>query len=134
MATAKAQEIQGRQEVEEMVSRTEFDSAVKRLDEIRDEAFRRRDEENNRQNHRIDILEAKVHDLNKIVSSIEKMAVHMENIDREQMKQGERLKETDERIRGLENKDGEMWRTILTHAATLIVGAVLAYFFSQIGL
>lgn len=108
------------------VTKPEFETAVKRLDEVRDQALRRQDEENGRQNHRIDELEKKVHDLNKIITSVEKMATHMESIDREQERQGERLE-------ALEKRDGEMWRTIITHIITGVVGAVVAYTMLRLG-
>lgn len=119
--------------MEDVITRSEYEAEIKRLDTIRDEALKRQEDENNRQNKRIDVLETKVHDLSRIITSIEKMTAHMENIDLELKRQGERLKETDERIRGLENRDGEMWRTILTHIATLVVGAIVAFALAKIG-
>ena len=66
-----------------------------------EEFARRQDEENRRQNRRIDLLE--------------------------QEKQGERL-ET------LESRDGEMWRKVVSHVVTTVVGAVVCYFFMQVGI
>ena len=83
--------------MEQQITKQDLDSAVRRLDEVRDKEIQRIDEENHRQNRRLDILEDKVHDLNKLLSTIEKMATHMESIDREQKEQGERLKKMEDR-------------------------------------
>ena len=74
--------------MEQQITKQDLDSAVRRLDEVRDKEIQRIDEENHRQNRRLDILEDKVHDLNKLLSTIEKMATHMESIDREHKEQG----------------------------------------------
>ena len=51
----------------------------------------------------------------------------MENMLKVQEAQGERLER-------LERRDGEMWRKIVSHAVTAIVGAVVCYFLTQLGM
>ena len=92
------------------------------------EEFRRRiEEENKRQDRRLELLEHTVQQISELTTSVEKLAVSMEGMLREQEKQGTRL-ET------LEDRDGEMWRKIIGYAATAAVGIIIGYVARQIGL
>ena len=84
-------------------------------------------EEDDRQNHRLSALEASMQEMSKISANTEKLAVNMGNMLEVQKQQGERLKT-------LEARDGEKWRTAMTHIGTAILGAVLAIIFAKIGL
>ena len=91
------------------------------------EEFRRRiEDENIRQNRRLELLEESIERLNALNTSIEKLAINMESMLKEQMRQGKRLEI-------LENRDGEMWRKLLSYAATTIVGIIVGYIFTHIG-
>lgn len=92
-----------------------------------EEFCRRIDEENKRQNRRIELLEENEQRISSIATSVERLATSMESMLKEQERQGKRL-ET------LENRDGEMWRKVVGYAVTFMVGAVLAFLFAQIGL
>ena len=92
------------------------------------EEFRRRiEEENKRQDRRLELLEHTVQQISDLTTSVEKLEVSMEGMLREQEKQGTRL-ET------LEDRDGEMWRKIIGYAATAAVGIIIGYVARQIGL
>lgn len=92
------------------------------------EEFRRRiEEENKRQDKRIEILEEKAKRIEGLNSSIEKLALNMENMLKEQLKQGKRLEV-------LEARDGEMWRKVVSYAITAIVGIVIGFLFKQFGM
>ena len=92
------------------------------------EEFKRRlEEENARQDRRIALLEESVSKMGALSTSVEKLALSMESMVREQEKQGKRL-ET------LESRDGELWRKVVGYAVTAIIGAFLGYVFTQIGL
>ena len=92
------------------------------------EEFRRRiEEENKRQDRRLELLEHTVQQISDLTTSVEKLSVSMEGMLREQEKQGTRL-ET------LEDRDGEMWRKIIGYAATAAVGIIIGYVARQIGL
>ena len=92
------------------------------------EEFRRRiEEENKRQDRRLELLEHTVQQISDLTTSVEKLAVSMEGMLREQEQQGTRL-ET------LEDRDGEMWRKIIGYAATAAVGIIIGYVARQIGL
>ena len=92
-----------------------------------EEFARRIDAENERQNKRIGLLEENVRQIGSLTASVEKLAVSMENMAKEQEKQGKRL-ET------LENRDGEMWRKVVAYIATAIAGIVIGYVFTHIGM
>lgn len=92
------------------------------------EEFRKRiDGENKRQNRRIDLLEESVKQLNSLTLSVEKLASNMENMLKEQGRQGKRLEK-------LENRDGEKWRKVTGYVVTTIVGIVVGFIFKQIGM
>ena len=58
---------------------------------------------------------------------MEKLALSMESMAKEQEAQGERLE-------ALEGRDGEKWRMVASHIITAITGAVICYIFAQIGI
>ena len=92
------------------------------------EEFRRRlEEENRRQDKRISLIEDNVREMANLTTSVEKLATNMENMLKEQEKQGKRLEI-------LENRDGEMWRKIVAHALTAFVGLACGVIFSQMGI
>ena len=76
------------------------------------EEFRRRlEEENRRQDKRIELLEDNMRELNSLTASVGKLATSIESMVKEQEKQGKRL-ET------LEDRDGAMWRKVVAYGAT----------------
>lgn len=84
----------------------------------------RLEDENKRQNHRLDALERTIEQVAAISTSVEKLALNMENMLKEQVSQGKRL-ET------LESRDGEMWRKVVGYVITTIIGIVVGYFFNH---
>lgn len=92
------------------------------------EEFRRRlEEENNRQDKRIALLEENTKQIGSLTVSVEKLAQSIELMVKEQEKQGRRLEV-------LENRDGEQWRKAVGYAVTAVIGAVLGFLARQIGL
>ena len=103
----------------------EMTTAIQRTEH--EEFAQRIKEENDRQNHRLAVLEENTHRLEKLNVSSERLAVNMENMLKEQLQQGKRLEQ-------LEARDGELWRKVVSHVITTAVGAVLAYLFLQVGM
>ena len=102
-----------------------MDSPITRAEH---EEFRRRlEEENKRQDKRISLLEESTEKLHSLNSSIEKLAANMESMLKEQLRQGKRLEV-------LENRDGEMWRKVVSHAVTVAIGIIVGYVFTRIGI
>lgn len=92
------------------------------------EEFRKRIEaEDNRQNRRLEIIEKNVQQIQELVTSVEKMAISLQSMVKEQEQQGQRLE-------ALENRDGEMWRKVTGHIVTVTIGIVIGYIFKQIGM
>lgn len=92
------------------------------------EEFRRRlEEENERQNKRLSILEDRGRQLTTLVTSVEKLAMSMQSMLKEQENQGKRLEI-------LEGRDGEQWRKVVGYAITAVLGIALGYIFKQIGM
>ncbi len=92
-----------------------------------EEFCRRLDEENHRQNRRIDLLEQNIERLAALTTSVEKLATNMESMLREQERQGKRLAT-------LEGRDGERWRKAAGYVLTAILGLMLGFIFRQLGL
>lgn len=92
------------------------------------EEFRRRlEEENRRQDKRIELLEDNMRELNQLTASVGKLASSIESMVKEQEKQGRRL-ET------LEDRDGAMWRKVVAYGVTALVGIFVGYVARQLGL
>lgn len=92
------------------------------------EEFRKRlEEQNKRQDKRIELLEESVRDMGVLTTSVEKLATNIESMVKEQEKQGKRLEV-------LEGRDGEMWRKVIGYIATAIVGIIVGFIFTQFGM
>ena len=91
------------------------------------EFAKRMEEENHRQNKRLDVLESTVKDVHSLTVSVEKLAVSMESMLKEQESQGKRLKE-------LESRDGEMWRKVLGLIITALVSGAVGFVLSRLGM
>lgn len=96
----------------EFVSRYELDERIKRIDD-----------ENTRQNRRLDKLETMADQLSEMAASIKAMVVTMQGMQSEQEKQGKRLEE-------IEKKPADNWNklvyTIIAMVATAAVTWVMA--------
>lgn len=91
------------------------------------EFAKRIEDEQHRQNRRIELLEESVKQNTALTISVEKLANNMKNMANEQIKQGERLE-------ALEGRDGEMWRTVVKYVLTAALGLVIGLVATQIGL
>ena len=91
------------------------------------EFAKRIEDEQHRQNRRIELLEEAVKQNEALTLSVEKLANNMKNMANEQIKQGERLE-------ALEGRDGEMWRTVVKYVLTAALGLVIGLVATQIGL
>ncbi len=85
------------------------------------------EEENNRQNRRLELVEDNMRQIGALTTSVEKLAVNMEGMLREQEEQSGRL-------RTLEGRDGEKWRKVMSFIVTGVVSAAVGFIFAQIGI
>ena len=91
------------------------------------EFAKRIEDEQHRQNRRIELLEESVKQNTALTVSVGKRANNMELMANEQAKQGERLE-------ALEGRDGEMWRTVVKYVLTAALGLEIGLVATQIGL
>lgn len=102
-----------------------MDSALTRAEH--NEFAKRMEDEHTRQNKRITELEKVVGENNKLLVSVEKLALSMETMQKEQEDQGNRLEK-------LEDRDGEKWRKLIGYVISGVVGIVIGFLFKQIGM
>nr|DAE92132.1 MAG TPA: hemolysin [Myoviridae sp. ct5xZ3] len=102
--------------MEDAVGRGEFEEYQKRIEE-----------EDHRQNGRIKDLEESTKQIGALTVSIEKLAQSVQSMVREQEAQGKRLA-------SLEGRDGEMWRKVVGYVVTAVIGVVIGFVFTQIGM
>ena len=85
------------------------------------------DHEQTRLNKRIEALEVTVRQINDLTLSVQKLAINMEHMLVNQTEQSKRLEE-------LENRDGEIWRSISMYVLSAVVGALIGFVLIQSGL
>lgn len=88
------------------------------------EFCKRMEEEDKRQNKRLEVLEEKQTQIAELVASVKVLAANVENIAKEINEQGLRLKE----IEGIPKK---RWETVIACIITGLVGAAVTYIFSH---
>lgn len=92
------------------------------------EEFRRRlEEENRRQDKRLELLEQNVREIGALTTSVQKLAISVENMVKVQERQGERLE-------ALEGRDGERWRKLVGYIASALVSGTVGWLIAQAGL
>lgn len=102
-----------------------MDSPITRAEH---EEFRRRmEEEHNRQNKRIELLEERTEQFTNIAISVRELAQSIKQMAETQKEQGEKLEK-------LESRDGEMWRKVTGYIITAIIGIVIGFVSQQIGI
>ena len=101
--------------MENVVERREFEEYQRRLED-----------QKSRWDKRLEKLENNVQQIHALSASIEKLAVSVERMAQEQA-------EFNERLKAIENRDGEMWRKVVSHVATAIAGAIIAFAAARIG-
>lgn len=94
--------------------------------EEHEEFCKRIDAENHRQNRRIELLEQNTKQISALTTSVEKLALSIESMVKEQEAQGKRLKV-------LESRDGKMWREAVKYMILTIIGIMIGYIFTQLG-
>ncbi len=98
------------------ISRAEHNEFAKRIEE-----------ENNRQNNRLRVLEEQGKQVTELAISVQKLATSIKQLADAQLKQNVK-------IESLEKRDGEMWRKSVGYVLTTILGAILMFFMNQIGM
>lgn len=108
------------------------------MDEATKAELKRIDQENERQNRRLQNLEQKVDTIGQINVNLQKMADNMERMFDEQARQGKVMDKQDKRLEELERVPADSWRktsstiynTVLVAACSgvcAVVGALIMY-------
>lgn len=99
---------------------------------------KRLEDENDRQNHRLDILEGGNKQITDLAMSVQDLAASVKSIAKETERLSDMMKENiagmDARLKKLENVDGEKWRSVVGYVGTTILGIVIAYVFHLFGM
>lgn len=91
------------------------------------EFAKRMEDEHHRLSKRITEISNEIKEISKIANAVNKLAVNMEMMLKEQQDQGERLEQ-------LEARDGEMWRKAVGYVVTAVIGVVIGYVSKKLGM
>ena len=92
-----------------------------------EERFHRVEDENNRQNRRLEKLENIMDTINELTASVQLLAVRMEAMQKEMEKQGKRLEV-------IEQEPADKWKSLTRTIITGVVSALVAYFLAKGGI
>lgn len=99
---------------------------------------KRLEDENDRQNHRLNILEDSNKQITDLAMSVQDLASSVKSIAKETERLSDMMKENitgmDARLKKLEAADGEKWRSVVGYVGTTILGIVIAYVFHLFGM
>ena len=109
--------------MDEFVTRKEYE-----------EHNRRMEDEHKRTNRRLDEIETANKDNNKLLLSVEKIALSTENLQKEQQEQRKLLESQGKEIDELKSVDGKKWRDVSKYVITALIGLVLGYIAKVLGL
>ena len=87
--------------------------------EVFAETMRRIDAEDNRQNSRLSELETSQKQISELITSVKVLANNMEQMAKEQIKQGVRLQ-------AIEEKPSKRWETVVACIITGLIGAMIS--------
>lgn len=102
-----------------------MDTPITRLEH--EEFMKRMEDEHKRIHHRISDVEETVKEIRGLAASVERLAASVEQMAQVQHNHAKQIDR-------LESRDGEMWRKVVGYAATAIVGIVIGYIFTQLGM
>ena len=102
--------------MDDYVNRAEYAERMKRIED-----------EDARQNKRLEKLEELMENINSLTISVEKMASALQLMQKEQERQGERLD-------AIEREPADKWRTIIKTVLTVTVTAIVTYMISHGGI
>lgn len=116
------------------ISRKEHDEFSARINV----EIKRMEDENDRQNHRINDLEEGDKQITNLAMSVQELASSVKSIAKETERLGnmmeKNIKSINDRIEVLENADGEKWRKTIAYIDTTIIGILIGFLFKQFGI
>lgn len=100
-----------------------MDSPISRAEH--EEFARRMDDQERRQDKRLELLEGVVREIGDLTLSVHTLAKSMESMVKEQEQQGKRLQ-------ALESRDGEKWRKLMGYIATALTSGAVTLLLSHL--
>jgi septal ring factor EnvC (AmiA/AmiB activator) len=100
-----------------------MDSPISRAEH--EEFVRRMDDQERRQDKRLELLEGVVREIGDLTLSVHTLAKSMESMVKEQEQQGKRLQ-------ALESRDGEKWRKLMGYIATALTSGAVTLLLSRL--
>ena len=94
---------------------------------VHDLEIGRINDEQARQNRRLDIVEGKLENLADLTSSVKLLAANMEAMAKEQAKIGQRLDD-------LEDEPADKWKKAVWIVITALIAAAVGYFLKGVGI
>ena len=95
--------------------------------DVFDERLRRVDDENNRQNQRLELLEKNSASLNDLVVSVKELAMSVKQMQEELKRQGQRLE-------AIEKEPAEKWKKFTWLIVTAVAGGIIGFLLSRLGM
>ena len=95
--------------------------------DVFDERLRRVDDENNRQNQRLELLEKNSASLNDLVVSVKELAMSVKQMQEELKRQGQRLE-------AIEKEPAEKWKKFTWLIVTAVAGGIIGFLLSKLGM
>ena len=95
--------------------------------DVFDARLARVDDENTRQNQRIELLEKNSASLNDLVVSVKELARSVKQMQEELKRQGQRLE-------AIEKEPGEKWKKLTWLIVTAVAGGIIGFLLSKVGL
>lgn len=89
-----------------------------------EEFARRMDDEDKRQNKRLEMVERQLEQVQSIAVSVEKMACNMQAMLEEQKRQGDEQKKQGARLEALESEPGKEWKKFKAGIIAAIAAAI----------
>ena len=95
--------------------------------EVHNEFAARVEEQNERQNKRLEKLEESIEQMQELISSVKVLAVNMEQMAKEQGKMSTRLE-------AIESKPAENWDKAIWAIGGAVIGVVIAFVLKAVGI
>ena len=92
-----------------------------------EEHNKRMEDEHKRMNHRLKEAEESLRQIGELTISVKEIAISMKNVSEEQ----KALRTDMEEMKG---RDGELWRKVTGYIVTTVIGIVVGYIFTQLGM
>lgn len=102
-----------------------MDSPITRAEH--EEFCKRMEEEDKRQNARLENLEKQTATITELAISVKELAASVKQLAESEKKHDDKLEE-------LSSRDGAMWRKVVGYVITVVVGIVIGFIFKQIGM